>query len=177
MITKEIIGQIFGIFGLLFAVGSFQAGKNKVFFLFQGLSGLMFCLNFVLVGAVSAALFNLTNLVRGIVFSKGDRRIWKLVVIEILYTLCFIFGLFLIKDNMFQIFLSALTFLALTVMSVFMWHGNGKYIRYFQFLFTSPAWIVHNIFNFTLGGILCEVFNMVSVIVSFVRFGRDGFER
>ncbi len=175
MITKELIGQVFGIFGLLAAVCSFQMGKNKVFFIFQGLSGLMFCINFVLVGAVSAALFNLTNLVRGIVFSKTDRKMWKIVVIQILYTMCFIFALFFIKGDWFQIFLSVLTFLSLVVMSVFMWYGNGKYIRYCQVFFTSPAWIVHNVFNFTLGGILCEVFNMVSVVVSFVRFGKNGF--
>ena len=28
-----------------------------------------------------------------------------------------------------------------------------------------------------LGGILCEVFNITSVIISVIRFGKDGFEK
>lgn len=169
--------QIFGIAGFLFAIFSFQSKKNKIFFVFQGLSGLMFFMNFMLIGATSAALFNLVNLIRGILFSKNDKKVSKLVITDTLYTVCFIFSLSLITDELFQIFLSALTYFALFTMSIFMWKGNGKHIRYYQFAVVSPVWLIHNIFNFTLGGILCEVFNMLSVIVSFIRYGKDGFEK
>ena len=64
----EIIAQIFGIFGLIFSALSYQEKNNKKFFIKQGLAGLMFFLNFAMIGAISAALFNLTNLVRGAVF-------------------------------------------------------------------------------------------------------------
>lgn len=177
MTTKEIIAQLFGIAGFLLAAYSFQIKDNKKFFIFQGLSGLMFFLNFSFIGAVSAALFNLTNLVRGTLFSKNNRKLWKLLITELLYTVCFVFSLTLIADEPFQIFLSSLTFTALILTSIFMWKGSGKHIRYFQLFFTSPAWLIHNIFNFTLGGIICEVLNMTSVIISFIRFGKDGFEK
>lgn len=173
----EITAQIFGIVGLLLTAYSFQEKNNKKFFVKQGLAGLMFFMNFILIGAVSAALFNLTNLVRGTLLSKNDHKPWRLMVIGILYTACFVFSLTRIINEPFQIFLSAITYFTLMLMSVFMWIGNGKYIRYAQFTLSSPSWIIHNIFNFSLGGLLCEIFSMISVVISFIRYGRDGFEK
>ena len=177
MIWIEIVAQAFGIIGLLITALSFQEKNNKRFFVEQGIAGLMFFMNFVLIGAVAAALFNLTNLVRGTMFSKVKGKVQHLVIIEALYTACFVFSLTQIWGNPFQIFLSALPFVTLLLMTVLMWLGNGKYIRYAQFLLSSPAWLIHNFFNFSLGGILCEIFTMVSVIVSFIRYGKDGFEK
>ncbi len=176
MTLTEIIAQAFGIAGLILTVISFQEKNNKSFFIKQALAGLMFCFNYLMIGAVSATLFNVTNLVRGTLFSKNDHKLWRLLVIEGLYTVCFIFSLTFIINIPFQIFLSSLTYLGLGLMTMFMWKGNGKHIRYVQLFVTSPSWLVYNIFNFTLGGILCEIFSMVSVIVSFIRFGKEGFE-
>ena len=176
MDTTEIVAQAAGIVGFLLAAYSFQEKNNKRFFIEQGLSGLMFFLNFLLTGAVSAALFNLVNLVRGVLYAKNGKRVWKLVLLEALYTACFVYALVPIIHNGFEIFLSGITYVALVLMTVLMWRGNGKHIRYAQFAFVSPAWIVHNIFHFSLGGILCEVFNMVSVVISFIRYGKNGFD-
>lgn len=173
----EITAQAFGILGFLFAVFSFQNKKNKSFFIMQALSGLMFFVNFLLIGAISAALFNFVNLIRGFIFSNGKRSKASITIVQVLYAVCFAFSLTMIKGQPLQIFLSSLTYVALIASSIVMWCGNGKYIRYMQFFFTSPAWLVHNVFNFTLGGILCECFNMLSVAVSFIRFGKDGFEK
>lgn len=174
--TLEIVAQGFGILGLLLAALSFQEKNNKRFFVEQGLSGMMFFLNFLLIGAVSAALFNLVNLLRGVLFSKDGWRGIKAILLEALYTACFIYSLIPNLHVPFQIFLSTITFIALTAMTFFMWRGNGKHIRVLQFCYVSPAWLVHNIFNFSLGGILCEAFNMLSVVISFIRYGKNGFE-
>lgn len=173
----EIIAQFFGLLGLIFSALSYQEKNNKRFFIEQGLSGLMFFMNFILIGAISAALFNLANLVRGVLFSKKDKKRWKLITVIGLHSACLIFALSKIFNDPFQIFLSVLTFLTIGLMTVLMWRGNGKHIRYGQFFASSPSWIIHNLFNFSLGGILCEVFMMMSVIISFIRYGKDGFEK
>ncbi len=171
----EIIAQAFGIVGMVIIIASFQAKKNKLFFVMQGVGSFMFFINFLLIGAYAGALFNLTNLVRGLLFSKNTKKTWKLIVTEILYSGCFAFSLIFIWGDMWQIFLSALPCAALLVMSVIMWNGNGKVIRYAQVSFMSPAWIVHNIFNFTLGGLICESFNMVSSVIALIRYRKEGF--
>ncbi len=173
----KIIAQIFGIFGLIFSAISYQEKNNKRFFIMQGLAGLMFFMNFALIKAVSAALFNMTNLIRGTTFSKKEKKKWLLIAIISLYTVCYIVGIYLVIGNPFQIFLSTIVYVPIEIMTVLMWKGNGKYIRYAQLFVSSPSWIIHNIFNFSLGGILCEVFMMVSVVVSFIRFGKEGFEK
>ena len=70
----EITAQIFGIFGLIFSVISYQKKNNRQFFIMQGLAGLMFFINYALIGAVSAALFNMVNLIRGAMFSKKEPK-------------------------------------------------------------------------------------------------------
>ena len=144
----------------------------------------MFFLNFWLIGAISGALFNIASLVRGLLLSRNGKRVWKLVFIEAILTACFAYSLaqtvreegFTLASGWLAILLSGLTFASLLTITVFMWRGNGKHIRYVQFFFNSPAWILYNSFNFTLGGIICEVLNMVSIIVSFIRYGKNGFE-
>lgn len=175
MTVKEIIAQSFGIIGLIIIVWSFQCKNNKNFFLMQGIGSLAFVINFILIRAYAGALFNLTNLVRGLLFSKEDKKVWKLVVVNVLYTACFAFSSYLAWGDWFMIFIAALPYVTLFIMSILMWLGNGKHIRYFQVSLMSPAWIVHNIFNFSLGGILCESFNMVSSIVALIRYRKQGF--
>ena len=184
METQEIIGQACGIVGLLLAVYSFQEKSNTRFFIFQALTSLMFFLNFWLIGAISGALFNIASLIRGLLLAKNGKRVWKLVFIEAMLTACFVYSLmqivqeegFALATGWLGILLSGLTFVSLLTITVFMWRGNGKHIRYVQFFFNSPAWILYNSFNFTLGGIICEAFNMISIIVSFIRYGKNGFE-
>ncbi len=172
----NLTAQLFGIAGFLFTVVSFQERNIKKFFIMQAIAGFMFFMNFAIMGALSAALFNLVNLVRGALLSKKEHKPWHLGTIEILYTVCFVISLIVINGDLFQIFLSSLTYFALVLMTIFMWKGNGKYIRYVQLFVVSPAWIIHNIFNFSLGGLLCEIFSMLSVIVSFIRYKQSGFE-
>ena len=169
----EIIAQIFGILGMVVIVASFQFKENKRFFVFQGLGSLLFFLNFILIGAVAGALFNLTNFVRGILFSKDRDKLWKLILTEVLYTGCFVFSLFSVSGDYFKIFISCLPYIALFIMSICMWRGNARHIRISQIVYMSPSWIIYNIFNFTLGGIICETINMVSSFVALMRLKKE----
>jgi len=171
----QIIAQGFGILGLIITVYSFQVKQNRKFFIVQGIGGFMFFLNFVMIGAVAGALYNVTKLIRGVLFSKYEGRLWPLIVIEAMYLGCFVFSVFTTKDDVFQIVLSALPLVALLIMNVLMYKGDGKTIRIFQTVCLSPSWILHNIFNFTLGGLICEVFNMISAVLALVRFKKEGF--
>lgn len=170
---KEIIGQIFGIFGLLMFVVSFQCKDSKKLIFVQGIGGMMFFINFLLIGAYGGALFNLTVLIRGLLYMKIDGKVWKPVLVEVLFTVAYVYSLTLVKGDILQIVLTTLPYVSLLIMSVLMWKQNGKLIRYFQIATLSPSWLIHNIFNFTLGGILAEIFNMISVIVSLVRFKKE----
>ncbi|MBR2021745.1 MAG: YgjV family protein, partial [Clostridia bacterium] len=103
MNTKEIIGQIFGIFGLLLFVLSFQCKNSKKLVFVQGIGGMMFFINFLLIGAYGGALFNLTILIRGLLYAKKDNKIWKPLAVEVLFTVAYVYSLTLIKGDVLQI--------------------------------------------------------------------------
>jgi len=51
-----------------------------------------------------------------------------------------------------------------------MWYGSDNAIRWVQLGLISPLWLVNNIFiSLSIGGIICEVFCMVSASVYLVR--------
>lgn len=164
----DFVAQAFGIVGLVIIVLSFQCKKNSLFFLMQGVGSFMFFLNFIMIGAYGGAFFNLTNLLRGLLFMKDAKKKWKLALVEVAYTACFAFSVYM-NHGLWDIILVALPFSALLICSVLMWLGNAKHIRYFQIAYMSPTWIVHNIFNFSLGGLICECFNMISSIIFCLR--------
>ena len=172
MESIELIAQAFGIVGLVIIVLSFQFKKNSTFFLLQGTGSLMFFINFILIGAWAGAFFNMCNLLRGLLFMKDAKKMWKLALVEATYAGCFVFSVVL-DHSLKQILLAALPCVALLIMSVFMWKGNSRHIRYCQIFCSSPGWIVHNIFNLSVGGLICECFNMVSSVIYLVRLRKD----
>ena len=169
MTIQEIIGQAFGILGLIVIVMSFQCKQNKNFFLMQGLGSLLFFVNYILIGAVAGALFNLTNLLRGFLFMKEDYGKIKAIAISVLYAGCLAFSFTQPGMTTLITVVSVILGLTLIAMTFFMMKGNSRHIRYFQVSLMSPAWIVYNVINFTLGGILCESFNMVSSVIFLIR--------
>ena len=173
----DIVAQGFGIVGMIFAFLSFQAKRNTWFFILQALCGVMFAVNYALIGAVSGVLFNVSGILRGVLFRESDRKVWKLIVTELAFLVSIVVSLAFYTTGTLQIGLSLFTYSALAVGSYVMWTGNGKNIRYIQLFYVSPGWLLYNIVNFTLGGVLCETFNMISTVVSFVRYGTEGFEK
>lgn len=139
----------------------------------QGAGGTVFFVHFLLMGAYGGAFFNLVNLFRALLFAKNDKKAWKLAVTIAAYTAAFGFSVYTLWGDLFNIALVALPFVGLIVMSVLMWQGDGVKIRYGQIACVSPTWIVHNIFNFSLGGLVCEVFNIISSLIAIVRFKRE----
>ena len=167
----EIIAQILGILGTTAAFISFQLKGNKKFFILQALSGSLFALNFLLLGANTGCLLNFINIYRGAVMAGGKKlhKLPFLISIQSIYIIATIFT----YTNVF----SLIALIAQLVGTFAMWSNNGKTIRMLQLFCVSPLWLIHNIFVFSIGGIICEVFNIGSIIISLIRFGASGFEK
>jgi len=48
---------------------------------------------------------------------------------------------------------------------------DSKRIRMANLFVNSPAWLIYDIYTVSYSGILCEIFTLISVIVSFFRYG------
>lgn len=179
--NMDIIAQIAGIVGAGLSIVSYQSKNNKGMFLMKGISGLMFAVNFILLGNITAGLLNLVNLFRGAVLAAGKKwTIWPIYgVIQLAYILCcvFTFG----KGEMivggytlacvFSVVMTCIQLLETTAL----WTRDGKKIRLAQSCVISPAWLINNVLTGSVGGIITEVFGIISVIISFVRYGINGF--
>lgn len=173
----SIIAQGFGLLGMAFAFWSFQKKDNASFFVLQALCGAMFTINFGMIGAVSGVLFNISGVLRGVLFHKGDHKVWKLLVVEAAFLVSLVVSLVFYTTGTVNALLSLFTYIGLSVGTYVMWTGSGKNIRYVQLFLVSPSWLAYNTVHFTIGGILCETFNIISTIISFIRYGKDGFEQ
>ncbi len=165
----DIVTQAIGVLGMLIAFISFQCKENKKFFLLQAASGASFAIHFFLLGSYTGAFLNSLNILRGFAcgFAPKKLRTAICILMAVLYTTVTL----LTWESPIHLLVLVAQLTGTTVM----WYNNGKIIRIAQFCVTSPIWLIHNIYYFSLGGILCESFNLISIVVSILRYGFDGF--
>ncbi len=168
--------QLIGYVGTACALISYQCKKNRNYFLFQTGCGVAFAIQFALLQSWAGMLLNVFSILRGIIFALGDKcknRIY-LVIMEVCFAASCVASVLVFDEKWW---IAALLFIAQGGGTLAMWTRNGKVIRWAQLCGISPIWIVNNVYYFSVGGILCEVFNMLSVIVSFIRFRKTGYDK
>ena len=164
----EIIAQIIGIIGSALMIFSYQCKNPKTLIVIQGAGGLMFAINFFILGAYTGALLNLVNVVRSIGFAKIKSKNKLLPVILVgAYAISTVFT--------YNGWLSIAVLAAQTVGTVIFYLDNDKIIKIASLCFVSPVWFVHNILTGSLGGVICESFAMISIIVYIIR--TKGFKK
>ena len=166
----QLLAQIISIIGMITAFISFQYKENKKLFVWLTISGVAFSISYFMLGAFTGGVLNVINIARGLVFGffTGKKRTYSFWIIAVALVASTIVT--------YTDYFSVLTMTGHLVTSFFMWKGNCRNIRMSQFFVASPIWLLYNICVFNLGGIICECFNLVSVLVSLIRFGWNGFE-
>lgn len=166
----ELAAQIIGLVAAAFNIYAFQMKGNKYLYLLRAIGGTLFAISFFMKGAPTAALLNLACLLQGAILAAGPKWTNR-------YTLTLVLAIFLaIGIFTYSGWLSILITSAQLVSAVAMFSRNGKLIRFGNFFYASPVWLVNNIVVFSLGGIITEVVTLVSILISFIRFGWNGFE-
>ena len=127
----------------------------------------LFCLHFLMLGSIGGCLMNLIGLCRAVVFLLGDRA-HKPAVLGVLMAL-FLGGSVACVAFSWDSPLVFLTCAGQLGGRLGLWSRDSRKLRYAQFFGTSPAWIVYSIINRSWGGFLCEIFNMLSIAVYFLR--------
>jgi len=167
----NIIAQAIGILGTCAAIFAFQCKKNTHLFLSQALSGLLFTVNFIMLGSYGGAFLNLVNVFRGAALAYAPEKHRKTVCIVsiALYILVTVFT--------YTGFLSIMILFAQIVGTITMLINSGKIIRLAHLCVLAPIWMYHNFACGSIGGVLCEAFNITSIIVSIIRYGINGFSK
>ena len=167
MDLTELIAQILGILAMTSYCLSFQVKKNAGCVAMQLLGGGLFCLHFLMLGSIGGFLMNLIGVLRAVVLLMG-KRAHKPLVLATLVSL-FVGGSVACVAFSWDTPLVFLTCAGQIVGLLGLWSGDAKKLRLAQFFGTSPAWIVYNVIYRSFGGLLCEIFNMLSIVVYFLR--------
>ena len=168
--TKQLIAQAIGIIAMAVCISSFQFKKNKHFFIVQGISSSLFFVHFLFLGQPAGAFMNLLSILRSVCLNVKSlhNKICEIILIS---------GFCVAAALTFENWLTILILSAQVIGTIVFWKNNAKHIRIFQLSVGSPFWLIHNVFNFSIGGIITEVFNLISTAISMIRFRKSGFDQ
>lgn len=166
----KIWGQIISLIAMMAIILSFQCKRKRKLVLVIGVGALLFAVSYFLLGQPSAAMFNIIAVICSIVCLKDNlKNKFVFGIIVILYAVATWFT--------FSGWWSLVLMVAQIAGSYSIMFRSGIFIRNIRFFFVSPVWLINNtVMCFTVGGIICEIITMTSVIVSFIRYRKTGFE-
>ncbi len=162
--------QAVGVCAMAVLFSSFQFKQLKMLYIFQAVSSALFALHFGLLGAVTGMIMNLIGVLRSLILMwEGKRWAYNPVMLGV-----FVLATVGCGSIGFSFPISLFCVGAMCISMFTLWSGNGRTIRLWQLFCISPLWIIYNIFAGDMpsyAGILNEILNMTSVIVSIKRFG------
>ncbi len=172
MTTAEIInliGQFVGFVAIAIAFLSFQV-KNKTGILaIQALANFIWAVHFYMIGAFAGCILNLIATARNLIYSKRDswkwlNGVWLPTVISAVVATASI----LTRETWLDVIL-----LPSTVLSSYTYClGSERLIRN-STVFVSLTWLIFNIVNFSVSGVIAEVFNLTSLTIAIIRFRKS----
>ena len=178
METTEIIAQAIGIFAMAFNLLSYQQKTRKGAIIFQLFGTTLFTINFLMLGAMVGGLLNLVGAIRAIIFInkeklKSDHIAWQIGFIAVYFASYILtFTAFGKEATVFNLIIEFLPLIGMIATTISYRFSDAKSIRKFG-LISSPAWLVYNIANMSVGAILCEVLSLGSIIIGIVRLDRE----
>jgi hypothetical protein len=177
MESIEIIAQAIGIVAMVFNILSYQGKKQKTVITLQLFGGLLFAVNFWMIGAKVGGILNVIAVIRALVFLfkdklKSDSIFWLIGFILsyiAVYVLTFtVFGTELTPWNLIREILPVIGMFSLTI-SYNM--SGAKEIRRLGTI-SSVCWLIYNCAHLSFGGIACEGMCLASIIIGILRYDR-----
>ena len=169
-----IIAQTIGIVAMGFNILSFQFKRKQTLLLFQLVGASLFAVNMFMLDATMGGILNVLAVVRALVYLKVEKLNISIHVINSLFVFLYlasyvlVFTLFQKEPSLRNFVLEFFPIIGMTLMTFSFAGKSSKIIRVTNFI-NSPCWLIYNIFNFAIGGILCEVFCLASAISAFIR--------
>lgn len=174
----DMIAQTIGIVAMTFNILSFQRKSRAGAISFQLVGGLLFSINFFMLGATIGGILNAIAFVRAIIFLNkeklhADNKYWLagfIVVFFVSYILTFtVFQKELTPLNIVIELLPVIGMIASTISFRF---SDAKSIRKYG-LISSPSWLIYNIASGSIGAVICEVLSLGSIVIGMFRHDRS----
>ena len=171
----DLIAQAIGLVAMAFIVLSFQQKTPRRAIVFQMLGCILFSVNFGMLGALVGMCLDIIGTFRALVYSNrekfhADHPGW-LVFFILLYLISYVlnFTLFGVEFTLGRGALELLPVIGMTATTISFRLQNTKLIRLFGFI-SSPCWLTYNLVNMAVGGVICEVFSLCSIVIGLIRY-------
>ena len=161
----DYVIQGIGLLGAVFAFIAFQCKKHFAIMIVKMCSALCFVVQFALMKAYTGLamnIFGVAVLVTDAILVAKNIKTLPFVIISSM--LCVALGVFF--------WVSTASLLAIAgelIVTVACGIKNPQYLRYVYF-FGSLCWLIYDSIYFTLGGIITEVFSIISIIIATISF-------
>lgn len=172
-----IVAQGIGIIAMGANILSYQFKSKRNILLFQMVGSLFFAVNMYLLGSMIGCLLNSIGILRTIVYLQKDRKGFPTKTLTGAFILMFIaayilvFTLFEKEPTPINLLVEVLPVVAMCALTIGSSLTGTTAIRVCAFI-SSPCWLTYNFINVAIGGILCEIFTLTSVILAFVRLDK-----
>lgn len=167
---NEILGQIASILGMILTIISFQMKTRKQIIVFQTVGSAFFLSSYFLLAEWPGVYLNVVFLIRGVVFYFGKDKKWAEHKAWLYVLLCAVVAAGAAGYNSWVDLLPIIG----SVFGTFALYMKDENMLRLLKLGDSPCWLIYNCVIFSLGGILCEVFNIVSIVIGVLRYKKNG---
>ena len=165
----QIIYQGIGIIALTISAISFQCKSLKKLLILQCAASVLWCTHFAIGGAFAACLMNGLCIIRSIAYAFIKDKKWRWTFTSLICVMFIGTGVISVICLNELWYIATITAVASVVGNIFFSIGNSLLYKYVQLGFISPCWLFNNINCKSIGGIICESFNMISIIVFIVK--------
>lgn len=163
-----LIGQILGIVAVILGFITYQMRSPKALLIVNLITCGVFCAHYLLIGAISGFVLNALGIVRNLVYTNRDKKIFSSPVWPYIFAvIMLIAGLVTWQD-----WRTILMICALVINSVCLSLKNAQHIRY-SLLITCPLVMLYDILVHSYGGIVYEGMSIVSAVIGIIRFRRQ----
>ena len=148
-------------------IGSFQCRSNRVLFLCQLASALLWSLHFALMQQWTGCALNLVGVLRGAIMCVKDKA-WTRHPLTLTALVSIYAAAGIVTWGGWLSLISTAGELTVTLAH---WSRNGRTIRILQLFGSSPLWLIYDFCVGSIFGTICELFNIGSTLLSIFRFG------
>lgn len=164
--TTFIISQVIGFAAAALLLFSFQQRTHRRIVAMQFCSGLLFALQYFMLGAYEGMVGNIVGFSRCIAYCfRGKSKFSDSIACPIVFAaLAGIGGLITYTGPV-----SLLPMAAMMISSFVMWNPKTQELRALT-LPTSLMWLIYNIICNSYSGTLTEILSILSIIIGLIRF-------
>lgn len=170
-----VAAQIIGIFAMTANILAFQFKTKRNLILSQLVGAVLFAVNMFMLGAMMGGILNIVAIIRSLVYIRKEHLKLPIKVVNAMFVLVsltayvLVFTVFGKEVTVPNLIIELIPVLGTITLTMGLSGKDAKTVRICSFI-NSPCWLIYNTINFTIGGILCEAFTLISSFLGFIRY-------